>query len=106
MKTKIPKTPECQKLLDTKDESQKLGYFLEFLFGEMGLSFGKWTSDFKAQVYDQEGNTDYWTELFMPAREFSGDSGIDKILAVYFKIDLDKVEEERAQLLKWLQENQ
>lgn len=44
-----------------------------------------------------------WGE-YVPA--FTGSNGINKLLAMYFGIDLDKVEAEHMEILKWLQEAQ
>lgn len=83
-----PECPECQKLADISKESNKIGSFLEWLLHETQYSFGKW-------INDENGNS-----IFINTHV--GDRIINELLAQYYGIDLNKVEEERIALLDWL----
>jgi hypothetical protein len=86
-----PKCPECEKLAEVSEESNKIGGFLGWLFSKDLVIAG------------YEHNTRGWEELVV-VRRYQGDSGINKLLAEYYGIDLDKVEKERRALLNWLRE--
>jgi uncharacterized NAD(P)/FAD-binding protein YdhS len=79
-RTARPAAPECERLVSVADESHKLGEFLDWLEQRYTLC----THD------DPEGR--YWPAFFSK----------EKLLAEYFKIDLDKVERERRALLNHL----
>jgi hypothetical protein len=81
-----PKCPECEKLAIISKESNKLGSFLDWIFSKYDVVFGK---------YKKNGTT------LLP---FEKD--IVDILADYFEIDMDKVNEERDILLQWLRDNE
>lgn len=100
-----PECPECEKLTQVSEESQRIGFFLEWLSNQ-GIVLSKYDHDFSGTLRDSEGNEEDCDEMLMPAWEYKGDTGINKLLAEYFDIDLNKVEEERRALLKWLQEQQ
>lgn len=77
-----PECPECEKLSAVSKESNTIGNFLEWLHEDYVIG--------------------YWDEPYGGyTREYKP---IEKWLAEYFEIDLDKVEQERRELLKWLQE--
>lgn len=97
-----PECPECDKLLSVREDSQKLGYFLEWLYG-YGIQLAVWDNNFSGVVWDEEGNEEDFHGTLVPWK-YKGDSGINKLLAEYFGINLDKVEQERRELLKWLRE--
>lgn len=74
--------PECEKMAAVKDQSQKIGEFIEWLRSEKDWEICEW-----------------WGKLnhggsYSPAR-FS----TENLLAEFFNIDLDKVEKERRQML-------
>jgi len=73
-----PKSPECEKMSACREDSQKLGEFIEWL-------------------------RDTWepkeTELRGGIELGLYDINIEKVLAEYFEIDLDKVEDERRELI-------
>ena len=76
------KYPECEKLASAHEESQVLGEFLEWL---------------KRKYYIcnfVEESDEVEEACFYPTHH-----SIEKLLAEYFNIDLDKVEEERRQIL-------
>lgn len=77
------KTPELDKMLAVKDESQKIGEFLEWLGQESLLICG----------FDESGCDECGNQLY-PTR-----STREQLLADYFEIDLNKCEQERQQLL-------
>ena len=77
-----PKTPELEKIASVRDESQKLGEFIDWLRNEKGLEIATWIPDV------------YSGDRLVPANV-----NTEKLLADYFKIDLDKAEEERQAVL-------
>lgn len=81
-----PECPECEKLAKVSEESNKIGDFLNWL-SAYDIVLGGWQGD-----------------EFVPSDFRLSDSGINKMLAEYFEIDLDKVDNEHRELLKWLQE--
>lgn len=90
MKQESPYTPlypECEKLAAVSAESQKIGCFLDWLF-ENGM--------FIARYIKADG---YRNEQAMPI-----DENIERLLARYFEIDLNKVENERRALIETLRE--
>jgi hypothetical protein len=75
-------TPELDKMLRVKDESQAIGEFIEWL-GANGMWIGRWSED---------GVT----------REQFGDpvsTSIEQLLADFYGIDLVKAEQERRAIL-------
>ena len=81
--TEVPKCPECDKLAKVAPESQKIGEFIDWLSNEKGIHLAS---------YDVARDLEY---IHIP---------IERLLADYFKIDLNKVEKERAAILKWIRE--
>ena len=78
-----PQTPMLDKMGSVKDDSQKLGAFLEWLQGR--------------NVWLCMQNLDPWGEAdYCPIAQ-----GIEEVLAEYFEIDLRAVEYERRALLEW-----
>jgi hypothetical protein len=74
-------TPECDKMAAVKDESQAIGEFISWLHGQGHIIAEKLT-----------GGGGY--ELFQDRRT------IEQMLADYYEIDLNKVEEEKRALLE------
>lgn len=74
---------ECEKMSTVQNESQKIGEFLDWI-GDEGYCLAS---------YDEE------VEQYYPAN-FS----TERLLAKFFDIDLDKVEAERQDMLKRLQD--
>lgn len=72
--------PECDKLQKVSKKSQELGFFLEWLMSNRVIA--SWSEN------DRDDN-------LYPTHE-----SIEEILAGYFNIDMDKVNEERAQILE------
>jgi len=77
------KYPECEKLEKVSEESQKIGAFLDWLQNETKYIIAEYSDD-------EEGEA-----LLFPIHK-----AIEQILAEYFKIDLNKVEKERKQILE------
>ena len=78
-----PACPECNKLSAVAEESQKIGKFL------------LWLGDNKIELCTfEDGFLDYY-----PIH-----SSFENLLAKYFNIDLQKVEQEKQALLDWLRE--
>jgi hypothetical protein len=102
-------TPECDKMLATQEESQKLGEFLDWLQSK-GYQICVWQEGItdatriaqafaiangSAELIDEEEES--------PERGFVPiNKNIEKLLAEYFNIDLDKVEKEKQAILKEL----
>lgn len=83
-----PACPECEKLAAVSEESNKIGAFLDWLQEEHETVLSYFSGDGNLYAHTM----------------YSGDNGINRLLAEYFEIDLDKVERERCALLEWLQE--
>lgn len=77
-----PPTPELDKMLAVKDKSQMIGVFLDWLQDEKKIVFAKY--------YDEES--------LCPSYDT-----IEKLLADYFEIDLNKIEQERRAILESFQ---
>ena len=78
------KTPELDKMEKVREESQKIGEFMDWLRGEKGLEIATWIDD-----------EDRGRESLVPANVHT-----EKFLAEYFNIDLDKAEQERRALIE------
>lgn len=89
------KYPECEKLHAVHEESQKIGEFIEWLRYDKGIQLGKYyTVD---ELNEADPGMEYQSGEFIAVYD-----PINKLLAEYFEIDLDKVEEERRQILEEL----
>lgn len=84
MENNQPHCPECEKLSGVAEQSNKLGDFLDWLKEDCG---------YRLCLFDES------EQMYYP--DFAP---IEKLLAKYFEIDLDKVDTERMELLKWIQE--
>lgn len=82
--TARPATPETDKLIAAAEGSQAIGEFLEWL-GEQGTHLAR---------YGGSGG-----DVLLP---YHPRGGINGLLATYFEIDLDKVEQERRALLQYV----
>lgn len=80
-----PATPELDKQRRAREQghSEEIGAFLEWL-GEQDLCITE------------------WREGIGGGRFYEIDGGINALLARYFDIDLDKIEQERLAILKYL----
>jgi hypothetical protein len=77
--------PECDKLLKVRDRSQAIGEFMEWLKAEKGVELAH---------YPETKPDELWP-WHQP---------MEKLLAEFFDIDLNKVEQERRSMLDKLQE--
>jgi hypothetical protein len=75
-----PDMPESTKALQVQDVSQKIGEFLE------------WLPSVGVHLCIRDGS-----DQFYPQHR-----SIQSLLALYFEIDLDKVDREKRALLDWL----
>ena len=78
--------PECDKIIAVKNESQKIGEFLGWLGSEKNLTICRWVGE---DEDDDIGGRFYPEHL-----------DVQKLLAEFFGIDLNKVEEEKRSLLE------
>ena len=86
---KLPVTPECDKLLEIKEQTQDMGDFIDW------MDVNNWTI---CSWVEGQDNGYAWRESgFAPIK-----LSTEKLLAQYFEIDLDKVEAEKRELLKYL----
>lgn len=76
------KYPECEKLAAVKDKSQIVGEFIDWLRHEKGFD-----------ICEPDTNND-GEEEYYPVT-----ASVEKLLAEFFDIDLDKVEKERRKIL-------
>ncbi len=101
-----PPTPELDKITEHREVSQEIGSFLDWL--EYEAKFGPKSgegrkaavratklndSPVKLCIFDDD--TDEWEPVRFP---------IEEILARYFDIDLNKVEQERQRVLEYVRE--
>jgi hypothetical protein len=77
-----PEMPESTKMLQVKDVSQAIGEFLEWL-SEQRIRLASYTN---------------WDEPILVEINES----FERLLARYFDIDLNKVEQEKRTLLDWI----
>ncbi len=93
-----------------RDKSKAIGEFLEWLQQEKGVRFGKpHVHDERCQGWDTERglynpsddeNCAYWEGEF----ENFNYGSLEKLLAEYFGIDLNKIEKERRAILAFLRQ--
>ena len=96
-----PECPECERLHEVAPESQKIGEFLEWLRGQKQIMLAQYHAHSKeCRASDGDLACGYRRNDLEPVR-----NPTEKILAEYFKIDLDKVENERRTLLDYLRSN-
>ncbi len=75
----MPDTPELDKMLEAKPDSQIIGEFLNWLFNEQHAQMCRFDDKF---------------DEFVPIFE-----SVERWLALYFGIDLEKMEQERRAIL-------
>lgn len=80
--TSKAKWPECEKLAEAREESERIGAFLDWLDSQ-GIRLMRWQND------------DGWSG----SGHVQDRRSVEQLLADYFKIDLKKVEEERRAIL-------
>ena len=82
-------TPECDKIITVSEAASTIGTFLEWLLYEKGYVFAEFEEN-----------------LSMDDRLVSARVDIQRLLAEYFNIDLDKAEQERMVILDELRRQQ
>ena len=111
-----PKTPTLDKLSRVSKESQRIGDFLEWL-KEQGIELcsihecGKDCSKRRCEHFEQYVPAVVRSQEEKVAERLAGQAlktarTTEAVLATYFGIDLDKVEEERRALLDYVREQQ
>lgn len=99
-----PACPECERLSEVANESNRIGDFLDYFLNKKGLHLARY-EEVRADVWNEEERERVTIdEMLVPASEYRGESGISRLLAEYYGIDLDKVEQERKALLDWIRE--
>jgi hypothetical protein len=93
------KYPELEKVEAMRERSQPAGEFLDWLVNERGIILAQYHkhSD-HCYTPDADGDPELHCcseDVLIPCR-----IGIEKLLSEYFHIDLEKVEQERRQLLE------
>lgn len=83
---------EHEKLAAVKEKSQAIGEFIEWLRYEKGLRLAEYTH---RTYFDHHGD-----ERTLSEELFTVDVNMQELLAEFFEIDLDKLEEEKLQMLK------
>ena len=83
MSVEVP-TPECDKMVAIRDKSQIIGEFIDWLTSEKGYTIAE---------LDQEAEEGY--QNYYPVSY-----SMEKLLAEFFEIDLNKVEAERRAILE------
>lgn len=116
--TKQTPTPELDKMLANKEQSQAIGEFLDWLQSEKKIVFSKhepesinyFDPDFKKKIMRVGENSDEAKELKWNNTDKWEHTGglmpfyvtIEKLLAEYFGVDLNKAEKEKQSLLEGL----
>lgn len=89
--------PEHEKLHAVVEESQVCGEFLEWLQSEKGFSICRHVTDEERDARDSGGFWEWNGQELVPAPFV-----LHELLAEFFEIDLEKLEEEKLQMLKVL----
>lgn len=97
LKQEQVKTPELDKMSAVRDKSQAIGEFLEWLSGEHKIQLMKEPVDKCEDCYDCE---DCGT-----VRMIYANFNMERMLADFFEIDLNKCEQERSALLDAIRED-
>lgn len=97
LKQEQVKTPELEKMQAVRDKSQAIGEFLEWLSGEHSIECMKEPMDKCDDCYECEDCGGVMMEYANIHKE--------RMLAEFFKIDLDKCEAERQALLDAVRED-
>jgi hypothetical protein len=93
----LTKYPEHAKLDKVKDKSQTIGEFLEWLSTKR-REVAVWAEPKEPPYLDKDGELKS-NENYMPEGWYPLNYSIEKLLAEYFEIDLNKLESEKRQML-------
>ena len=94
MENEVRSYPECDKLAEASEESNKIGQFLDWMCDEKDIRFAKAPNQEEFDALEEDGVEAY--EGMVIEVYFN----IHDLLAEYFNIDLNKVEKERQQMLE------
>ena len=87
---KVPAHPNLDKMLTVKDDSHKLGEFIDWLSSNKGVILAMW-----GEANDEnEEPTDYL---------YPCNIKLERLLAEYFEIDYDAMEKEKKAILEYTQ---
>ena len=89
----MPETPECERMKKVQSQSQAIGDFLDWLQTEEDVTFATYGYREDGRKRKRNPNTLYPHHV-----------NIEKTLAKFFDIDLDKVETEKRAILDALHE--
>lgn len=101
MKKPEQKYPECDKLERVSDESQNIGEFIDWLHNEKGYCIANTHAHqegcFARPEFDDDDDAEcgYKEDELQPIH-----LTIEKLLAEYFDVDMDKVEKERRKIIE------
>lgn len=103
----MSETPQSDRLLAVHGESQAIGEFLDWLFREKEIVLARWLS----HEHDDEGCYDEGgfktcTLSVIESNLTLQPMGIERLLAEYFRVDLDAVDRERRATLDKLKEKE
>ncbi len=90
--------PEHEKLQAVRERSQAIGTFLEWLLGTKGFRIAKWM-----KVPDEDSWADEGAEVDELVQQHID---IEKILAEFYEIDLNKLELEKQAMLDSIRKQQ
>lgn len=93
----LAKYPEHAKLDKVKDQSQTIGEFLEWL-GTKNRELATYRESKEPPYIDIDGELKS-NEKYIPEGWYPLNYSIEKLLAEYFEIDLNKLEKEKRQML-------
>lgn len=109
--------PECEKMKAASEDSQVIGEFLEWL-GQQGIQLCKYQKEDVYHFESEEAESQYneLSRIEQSAWRYNNPSkfgttyqgynlvniNTEKLLAQYFKIDLNKVEQEKRQIINSL----
>lgn len=87
---------ECERMVAVKDKSQAIGQFLEWLQEEKGVHLAEYHRHTRACL-DHEAHL---VCGLLEDHSVRWSYSIERLLAEYFNIDLDKVEQEKQAMLE------
>jgi len=92
----IEKYPEHQKLKTVQEKSQDIGEFIEWLRNVKDIRFAKWVKETvkNQDIFGKKPPTETLIDVFVQQT-----INIEQILAEFFKIDLNKIEQEKRAML-------
>lgn len=89
--------PEHDKLAEVKEDSQTIGYFLDWL--QSKATIAKYEDDIEIMTTDGEMVVNGDPMLMPHSRYSGGEVAINKLLADYYGIDYNKLMEEKDAML-------